>query len=203
MTGIRRALVLAGLTPAIMIGAAIPASATFADTAKVTATVGTVTVAAPATVTVDDSCITTTTTVRRTTRYDSATGQTTQVSYNASSTTAPATYNDQRSDPTETTVAPGPTPTTTDTTTVTVTRNTNLHVTVSWSASQSRGVNGYRVSAHLGAYNQTTPLLSTTATSVSRVEDADALAMLPSVVVTTTTTYGWTADSARTAVLSC
>ena len=198
MTGIRRALILIGLTVAVMIGAAIPASATFADTAKVTATIGTVTVAGPATVTVDDSCITTTTTAKRTVRTDPVTGAQTVTGNTSTTTTAVSPSNVQSS---TTSSAAGPNAY--ETTTTTVTKNTNLHVTVSWSASLSRGVNGYLVSAHLGAYNQTTPLLTTTATSVSRVEDADALAMLPSVVVTTTTTYGWTADSARTAVLSC
>jgi len=198
MTGIRRALVLVGLTPAIMIGAAIPASATFADTAKVAASIGTVKVAAPAAVTVDDSCITTTVTAKRTVRTDPVTGVQTVTSDTSTTTTDVSASNVQGS---TTSTAAGPNAY--ETTTTTVTKNTNLHVTVSWSASQSRGVNGYVVSAHLGVYNQVTPLLTTTATSVSRVEDADALSMNPSVLVTTTTTYGWTADSARTAVLSC
>jgi hypothetical protein len=48
MTGIRRALVLIGLTLAVMVGAAIPASATFADSAGVAGpTVTTITVPAP------------------------------------------------------------------------------------------------------------------------------------------------------------
>ena len=48
MTGIRRALVLVGLTLAVMVGAAIPASATFADSAGVAGpTLTTITVPAP------------------------------------------------------------------------------------------------------------------------------------------------------------
>src|SRR3712207_6430015 len=47
MTGIRRALVLIGLTVAVMVGAAIPASATFADSVTATADVTTATVDAP------------------------------------------------------------------------------------------------------------------------------------------------------------
>jgi hypothetical protein len=48
MTGIRRALVLVGLTLAVMVGAAIPASATFADSVGVAGpTVTTITVPAP------------------------------------------------------------------------------------------------------------------------------------------------------------
>lgn len=48
MTGIRRALILAGLTLAVMIGGGIPASATFSESLSVPAQVGTLTVA-PAT----------------------------------------------------------------------------------------------------------------------------------------------------------
>jgi hypothetical protein len=48
MTRIRRGLVLLGLTAAVVIGASVPASATFADAVAVTTTVATTTVAAPA-----------------------------------------------------------------------------------------------------------------------------------------------------------
>ena len=48
MTGIRRALVLIGLTVAVMVGAAIPASATFAESVSIAGpTVTTITVPAP------------------------------------------------------------------------------------------------------------------------------------------------------------
>ena len=47
MTGIRRALVLLGLTVAVVIGASIPASATYADAVAVKTTISTTTVAAP------------------------------------------------------------------------------------------------------------------------------------------------------------
>jgi hypothetical protein len=48
MTGIRRALVLLGLTVAVMVGAAIPASATFAESVSIAGpTVTTITVPAP------------------------------------------------------------------------------------------------------------------------------------------------------------
>jgi hypothetical protein len=50
MTGIRRALILIGLTAAVILGASIPASATFADSSAVGHTVGTLTVAAPTSV---------------------------------------------------------------------------------------------------------------------------------------------------------
>ena len=47
MTGIRRALVLVGLTLAVIIGASIPASATFSDSVTVAPKVATATVSAP------------------------------------------------------------------------------------------------------------------------------------------------------------
>jgi hypothetical protein len=53
MNAIRRGLILIGLTPAVLIGAMSPASATFTNTSAVSHTVSTGTVAAPATVTVD------------------------------------------------------------------------------------------------------------------------------------------------------
>ena len=59
MTGIRRALILIGLIGTVMVGSSIPASATFADSAVVAHTVSTGTVAAPASVKIDDYCSTT------------------------------------------------------------------------------------------------------------------------------------------------
>lgn len=47
MTGIRRGLILLGLTVAVVIGASLPASATFADAVAVKTTISTATVAAP------------------------------------------------------------------------------------------------------------------------------------------------------------
>ena len=47
MTGIRRGLVLLGLTVAVVIGASLPASATFAESVAVTTTISTATVTAP------------------------------------------------------------------------------------------------------------------------------------------------------------
>jgi hypothetical protein len=48
MNGIRRGLVLLGLTLAVIIGASLPASATFAESIAINTTVATTTVAAPA-----------------------------------------------------------------------------------------------------------------------------------------------------------
>ena len=50
MNGIRRGLILAGLTVAVILGASIPASATFADSVAVRPTISTATVAAPGSV---------------------------------------------------------------------------------------------------------------------------------------------------------
>ena len=50
MTRIRRGLVLLGLTVAVVIGASVPASATFAEAVTVKTTISTTTVAAPANV---------------------------------------------------------------------------------------------------------------------------------------------------------
>ena len=47
MTGIRRGLVLLGLTIAVVIGASVPASATYSEAVTVKTTISTTTVAAP------------------------------------------------------------------------------------------------------------------------------------------------------------
>jgi hypothetical protein len=198
MTGIRRVLILSGLTLAVIVGSGIPASATFVDTVGVSTAITTGTVAAPTGVTVSDSCVTTTTTVKQTVYTDPVTGARTTRYYSSSTTQATSTSNVQGTD-SSTVAGPGAY----ETTTTTVTRNTNLHVSLSWTASTSRGVTGYVVSAHLGVNGSVAPLLGTTGTTVSQVQDADALVYQPSLLVTTQTSYGWTADSARTAVLAC
>jgi hypothetical protein len=47
MNGIRRGLTLLGLTVAVVVGASVPASATYTETVAIPTTVGTTTVAAP------------------------------------------------------------------------------------------------------------------------------------------------------------
>jgi hypothetical protein len=47
MTGIRRSLILIGITVAVIVGATLPASASYSDAVTVKTTVGTTTVAAP------------------------------------------------------------------------------------------------------------------------------------------------------------
>ena len=201
MNRIRRSAVLVGLTATVIVGSSIPASATFTEAVSTnTAVLQAATVAAPTGLIVDDTCITTTTTVKRTYTTHPATGVQTTTASSSTTTQSTSTSNVQG---TETTTAPGPRGN--ETTTTTVTRNTDLHVTLRWSPSPSRGVNGYVVTAHLGAGGTTTPLMTTSSgtTSVTQTQDADALSYVPSLSVTTRTSYGWTATSAQTRVLSC
>ena len=160
----------------------------------------TATVAAPTGLVVDDTCSTTTTTVKRTVSTNPGTGAQTQTYYNSTTTRALSSTN-QNGTTVSTVAGPGPL----ETTTTTVTKNTDLSVSLRWTASPSSGVNGYVVTAHLGAGGTTTPLMTTPSgtTSVTQTQDADALAYVPSLSVTTRTSYGWTATSAQTRVLSC
>jgi hypothetical protein len=200
MSSTRRILIVVGLTFAVIVGASLPASATFADPASVgTTTIATGTVAAPGWVSVNDSCTTTTTTVKRTVRTDPVTGVQTQTAYSSTSTSTLSLTNVNSY---SSTTVPGPGAYETTTTTVTV--NTDLRVTASWGTSGSRGVSGYRVTAHL-VDGSTYPMAQTVAptTTTSAVVDADYLASQPRLSVTTLTTYGWTAATALTRVLSC
>jgi hypothetical protein len=75
-------------------------------------------------------------------------------------------------------------------------------VTASWTASDTRGVTGYLVDAHLSD-GTVYPMAQTTALSTSQSVDADNLAYLPRLSVTTLTSYGWTATTPQTPVISC
>lgn len=201
MTATRRILILIGLTVAVIAGASLPASATYADTAAVpTTTIATGTVAAPASVSINDTCTTTTTVVRRTVYTNPGTGWQKETAYSSTTTSAASTSNVQGT--TTTTVAgPGPH----EKTTTTTTRNTDLSVTASWAASGSRGVNGYRVTAHLndGSTYQVAQTIPSVLTTGTTTVDADYLSFQPRLSVTTLTNYGWTATTAQTPVLSC
>ncbi len=194
----RRIMVLTGMILAVMIGSSIPASATFADSVALPMEIGTGDVQPPRFLVLDDYCLTTTTTVKRTVYTDPITGVATQTSYSQTSSTSSASSNVQNS---STTTAAGPG--LNETTTTTVTQNTNLHVTLSWTASKAEQVTGYVVSARLGIDGSVTPLLTTTGTTVSQVTDADMLYYQPRLIVTTQTAYGWTKDSKETALLAC
>ncbi|HEV7187139.1 MAG TPA: hypothetical protein VGN28_04530 [Blastococcus sp.] len=199
MNTVRRGLLLAPLTAAVILGASIPAWAAFGAVATVPTTIATITVAAPATVTVNDSCTTTTTVVKRTVYTDPTTGVQTQTAYSSVTTYATSSTNVQGST-SSTAAGPG----TYETTTTTTTKSTNITVTASWTASASRGLSGYQVNAHLNdgsvyAMAQTAPgTLST-----SQTVDAGNLSYQPRLSVTTLTSYGWTAQSALTGYISC
>jgi hypothetical protein len=206
MSTIGRISTLIGLTVAVVVGSSIPASATFAESVQLPTqgsqpvSISTRTVAPPTGLQLNDWCVTTTTRTSTTTTTDPVTGATTATTSSTSTTSANSTTNVQGST-TTTTAGPG----TNQTTTVTTTQNTNLQVTLSWQGSNTPGVNGYRISAHLGLDGTVLPMLDTapSTTSTSNVVDADYLYYQPSLQVSTLTTYGWTADSTRTAVLTC
>ena len=199
-TSIRRVLTVLGLMLAVIVGASLPASAGFADSVAVpTTTIATGTVAAPASLTVSDYCMTTTTTVKRTVYTDPVTGAQTQTAYSSTSSTTGNTWNEQ-SYSSSTVAGPGAY----ETTTTTVSKNTNLHVSANWTASASRGVNGYLVNAHL--VDGSVYAMAQTAVSVlstTGVVDADYTVYQPRLSVTTLTTYGWTAATAPSRVLTC
>jgi hypothetical protein len=199
MNALRRLLVLSVLTAGVIVGASIPAWATFTDSVTLATTVATGTVAAPAWVNVNDSCTTTTTTVKRTVRTDPITGVQTQTAYSSTSSTVTSTTNVNYY---SSTTAAGPAAY--ETTTTTVTQNTDLYVLVTWAASGSRGVNGYLINAHL-ADGSAFPMVQLAAgtVSTSQTVDADNLAYQPRLSVTTLTSYGWTARSAISGYISC
>jgi hypothetical protein len=77
--------------------------------------------------------------------------------------------------------------------------------TISWSASTTpRGVTGYQVLAYLN--NGTTAVLGQTDSvtrSISVKFDSSNLSLQPRITVTTLTSYGWKAETPRSAPLSC
>jgi hypothetical protein len=199
MRALSRTAVLVPLTVGVIAAASLPAWATYSDTATVSTTIATTTVAAPATVTVNDSCTTTTTVVKRTVYTDPTTGAQTQTASSSTTTYATSTSNVQGTS-TSSVAGPG----LNEVTTTTTTTNTDVSVSVSWTASGSRGVNGYVVNAHLvdgTAY----PMAQTAAGTLftSATVDADNLVYQPRLSVTTLTTYGWTKQSALTGYISC
>jgi hypothetical protein len=150
MNTTRRALVLAGMVLAVMIGTGIPASATFADSAAIpTMSVTTGTVAAPIQQEAIGWCTTT---------VDPVTGVAT----------------------------------------------TTVHAKIEWWRSASPRVTGYRVTAHLN--DGTSYVMATTDATADEVFGNPPHAYLqyqPRFTVTTLTAYGWTAESARSNVLTC
>jgi hypothetical protein len=76
---------------------------------------------------------------------------------------------------------------------------------ISWPASTTtRGVTGYRVTAYLN--NGTTYVVGQTdaaTRTISMTVDNDNLSLQPRITVTTLTSYGWTTESAKSAVVTC
>lgn len=158
MTGIRRVLILIGPTLAVLIGAAVPASASFAGVVTATTGITTGTVAAPASITVEDYC-----------------GRTANGGYYDANGQWVTTYYYW------------------------------YDATVSWPATTTaRGVTGYRITAHLNN-GQSVVMAETDATtrSINGRVDQGYLNYQPRISVSTLTSYGWTAETPRTAVLAC
>jgi hypothetical protein len=156
MTGIRRALLLVGLTVAVTAGASVPAWAAYDDSDRIDLTINTITVAPPSSVSVDGRCSTTSNT------YWNGRNWVTSYSY-------------------------------------------WYTATVTWSASSTpRGVTGYRVMAYLNN-GTSTVLAETNATTrtASATVDRAYLNYQPRISVFTLTSYGWTAESPKTGVLTC
>jgi hypothetical protein len=156
MPGIRRAMLLAGLTVALLAGATLPASATYSDAATVATRVDSITVTPPTSVSVKGYC----------------------------STTSSRTWNGWS---------------------WVTTYSYWYTATVTWPASTTpRGVTGYRVMAYLN--NGTSAVLAETdaaTRSTSATVDRAYLDYQPRLSVVTLTSYGWAAESARTAVITC
>ena len=80
-----------------------------------------------------------------------------------------------------------------------------VDVTISWSASTTqRGVSGYRVTAYLN--DGTTAVMAQTDAATRSTSARVApyyLNFQPRVTVTTLTSYGWSTESPRSAVISC
>ena len=140
MTAVRRTLTVILLAFTVVIATGVAASATLSDSTSVSPTVATGTVAAPASMTINDYC-----------------------------------------------------------------QGWWYQATVSWPASTTaRGVTGYRVMAHLNN-GQSTVMGETTATTrtLSSTVDQSYLNYQPRISIITLTSYGWTAETPRSAVLTC
>ncbi len=155
MTAARRIATLMALALALVVGAPLPASATYSETVGTSANLATLTVEAPTSVSVSDRCYTT-----------------------SSNTWGGWGWG--------------------------TTHSHWYSVTVSWPASNSKGVTGYRVMVH-PADGESFEMATTDAAtrSVSATVDRSYLELRPRLSVVTLTSYGWTAETPRTAILTC
>ena len=84
------------------------------------------------------------------------------------------------------------------------TYSTRLDAQLSWKASATRGVSGYVVRAYFTDGSSTpVAMVGPTATSVKDSYDAYYATQNVRVTVTTTTSYGWTAESEKSGVIKC
>jgi hypothetical protein len=81
---------------------------------------------------------------------------------------------------------------------------TTLHARISWTASPSRGVSGYLVTAVFSdGTKYPVAQLSAATTSLSGDYDASYASQNIRVTATTLTSYGWTKESALSGVITC
>jgi hypothetical protein len=80
---------------------------------------------------------------------------------------------------------------------------TTLHAQLSWKASGTRGLSGYRVTAWFPDGSSYPVGDVGTSTSVAMDVDGSYASQNIRVTVMTLTSYGWTAESARSAALTC
>ncbi|MGY1641383.1 hypothetical protein ACI782_09650 [Geodermatophilus sp. SYSU D00703] len=198
MSAVRRTVVLLVLTVAVIVGAPLPAQALFADTTAVATTVGTRTVQPPTGVRVDTECTTTTTVIEQTYTVNPGLGTTTRTSYSEARSTAPSNSNVE-SDTTTTTWTSA-----VDYTTTRTIKDTELYATGKWKASATPGVTGYRLAAILNN-GWTYPLedAGPTATTVTGHYDAEVVDLQARLAMVTLTSYGWTANSELSNVVTC
>jgi hypothetical protein len=198
VSAVRRTVVLLVLTVAVIVGATLPAQALFADTAAVTTTLGTRTVQPPTNVRVDTECTTTTTVIKQTYRVDPVTGATTRTGYSETSTTARSRSNVE-SDTTTTTWTSS-----TEYTTTRTIEDTELFATGRWQGSASPGVTGYRLAAILtGGWTYPLEDAGPNATTVTGHYDAEVVDLQARLAMVTLTSYGWTANSKLSNVVTC
>ncbi|MGY1623120.1 hypothetical protein ACI789_13050 [Geodermatophilus sp. SYSU D00965] len=198
MSAVRRTVVLLVLIVAVIVGASLPAQALYADSTAVTTTLGTRTVQPPTNVRVDPSCTTTTTVIKQTYRVDPYTGYTTRTSYSETRTTATSKSNVE-SDTTTTTWTSS-----TEYTTTRTIKNTDLYATGRWKPSATPGVTGYRLAAILNN-GWVYPLedAGPAATTVTGHYDASVVDLQARLAMVTLTSYGWTANSELSNVVTC
>ncbi|MGY1814430.1 hypothetical protein [Blastococcus sp. SYSU D00820] len=201
MNRTRRALLVLGTSVVAVVAAALPAQAQFSASRALPATsVTSLTVAPPTQVRVDTSCITTTTTIKRTYERNPYTGATWQVAYSQSSSTASSRTNVE-SDTTTTASGPGVNQ---YTTTQTI-KDTEMFATLRWSPSTTtRGVSGYRMTAFLNnGWSVDMGDAAATDTSMTGQYDASVVNYAAQLSMVTLTSYGWTATSALSNPVRC